>query len=249
MSLDTAIELDCEPRRVLGSTELIDHVVARDRLRVVEAVASHQGVAPEAVGIDLVTHAGEAPLDPAALRDQARSLERLSPHCTGCPVNLWSESFGCVLRLEYPIGPDVGPWLLTRLPDDLSVPPGTLLTQAIADFTIDGRRARQMREQGLLLGEPAVRRWSDSAISSDQVIELLVFVKLGVAAIRLLALLFGAARPVPPQSVMTVLQSGAGLEQGVYLEADDTPSLRSVKQLLIAILAAGQVGASVSRHL
>lgn len=248
MALEVAIELDCQPRRSLDGGALRQAVKAAARARLIEQLADQERVAPEKLSVDLVSGADEAPLDYRSLQERAQALVGLRPHCEGCPVNLWSDAFGCLLDIPYPIGADVGPWLLSTLPDDLAVPPGTMLVRALIDFNIDGRRAEQLRGQGLLLGERVLRRWPEGAITSDQAIDLLIFANLGVAATRLLALLFGAARPVAPDQFMPVLQSGAGLEQGLFFEPDDTPTIRSIKQLLVSMLAAGQVGAPVSRH-
>lgn len=248
MAFDFAIELDCVPRRELGSDRLREAAKAAARARLIDRLAEQEGVAPDGLPIDLVSGAEETPLTYASLRESAQALDLLRQHCQGCPANLWSDAFGCLSDIAYPLGADVGPWLLSRFPDNLTVAPGTMLVQALTDFNIDGRRAQQMRVQGLLLGEPVLRRWAQGAITSDQAIDLLVFAKLGVAATRLLALLYGAARPVPPDQVMHTLQTGEGLEQGVYFEGGDSPAIRPVKQLLISLLAAGQVGAPVSRY-
>lgn len=248
MALEVAIELECEPRRELGGAGLRDAVKAAARAGVIERLAAQESASPEDLPVDLVSGMTEQRLAYSDLRASALPLDRLRAHCQGCPVNLWSDSFGCLSEVPYPIGADAGPWLLARFPDDLTVAPGSLLVQALTDFDVDGRHARQMRAQGLLLGEPVQRRWAQGAITSDQAIDLLIFVKLGVAATRLLALLYGAARPVPPDQVMHTLQSGEGLEQGVYFEGGDSPAIRPVKQLLISLLAAGQVGAPVSRY-
>lgn len=246
MAVDAWIEFDCEPRRTLGSGELLRLVKLRGYVELIEDLARQQGARPEDVPVDLAGPDGEQVLDYGRLQGRTAPLRELASHCTGCPANLWAETYGCVTAIGYPIDAAAERWLLEHLPADLSVEPGLHLVRAIRDFNIEGARVRQMRAQGLLADPDGLaRRFGSFTVTSDQALELLLFTRLQPAAARLFLLLYGAVEPVPRDQVQAALAGDVPLKQAVFLTESDSPSVRDLKRVFVSLLAAVQLGTVV----
>lgn len=242
MSVDAWIDRACEPRRSLGDS-LLELVKARGRIELIERLAAQAGTTPERLGMDLTGPAGvEQPLDYRELQGQTEPLRSLEAHCEGCPANLWAPSFGCFTAIRYPIEPEAERWILERLPADLSTSPGIYLARAIEEFEIRGERVRQMRQQGLLAHPDGLaRRYGPSLVTADQVLELLLFIRLDAPSGRLFLILFGAVEPVPADQLQAAIGGQHPLRQAVFLAPDDPPSVSDFKRLFISLLAAVQL--------
>jgi hypothetical protein len=213
---------------------------------LIERLAEQQGIEPTAVAIDLISGEAEVALDYDHLVERTEALRRLERHCENCPANLWTDSYGCIATVRYPITPEAEGWLLDQLPDDLTIPPGAHLLRAINHFQIDGVKPRLMRQQGLVAAPAATTRsWDGTSISSDELLELLLFTPLAPGATRLLTLLFNVVEPVPEQDVPAVLRGELVPRQAMYLRPDDSPSIADFKRLFLSTLVAGQLGVTV----
>jgi hypothetical protein len=113
---------------------------------------------------------------------------------------------------------------------------------AVDHFKIDAAKPRLTRQQGLLDAPRAfARRWNGTSISSDQILELLLFTPLAAGATRLLTLLFNVVEPVGEAEVPAVLRGELGPGQAMFLQANDSPSVSDFKRVLLSTLVAGRL--------
>lgn len=243
MSVDIAIELACEPRVRLGADGLLAAVKAQGQAAVVEQLAAREGRPPEQIRVGL---GGGGTLDYGALRSRAAALEGLDRYCAGCPANLFRPAFGCLTAIRYPIGADALAWLVARLPARSDAPPGSEIVRALRDFSLDGARGAEMRRRGLVEGAgPAMGQVGDVAVSSDQLLELLLFARHGTAAMRMLLLAFGAVEPVPEDRVIAAYRGEVPLRPALLPGDDDERSVGDFKRLFLAFLVASRLESPV----
>lgn len=245
MSVDVSIELACHPRTALGSDGLLAAVKAHGQATVIEQLAQREGVPPDRLRVDL-RGPGERVLDYRQLKVQAGQLGALESFCRGCPANIFRPTFGCLTAIRYPIGADAERWLVEHLPDEADRPPGADIVRALRDFSIDGGRAAEMRQRGLLESPaPVVGRIGDVEVTSDQILELLLFARHGSGVMRMLLLAFGAVEPVPPDRVVAAYRGEEPLRPALLPSDDDARSIGDFKRLFLAFLVASRLDARV----
>lgn len=244
MSADVSIELACQPRSALGSSGLLAAVKAQGQAGLIEQLARRDVVAPEQLRVDLGR--GDEPLDYRALQAAAAPLTDLAAACAGCPANVFRPTFGCLTAIRYPIAADAETWLGQRLPSDGASRPGFDLLRAIRDFGLDGARGAEMRRRGFLEGpRPAVGRIGDEPVTSEQVLEILLFSHHGIAVMRMLLLAFGAVEAVPPDLVEAAYRGEVPLQPALLPRADDPRSIGDFKRLFVAFLVGSRLDAEV----
>lgn len=110
---------------------------------------------------------------------EAAPLQHLAHNCSSCPANVRSVDFGCGGAIHYPITARAERWLISRLPAELDIPRGHLLTRAIADFNFDGANidAARSRKDLYESSVPAERTWGSffskkTRITSSQILHM-----------------------------------------------------------------------------
>ena len=245
MSVDVAIELACQPRAKLGSDGLLTAVKSQGQAAVIEQLATRQGVPPERLRVDL-SGSGERVLDYPDLRAQAVQLTGLEAFCAGCPANIFRPTFGCLTAVRYPIGAEAERWLVEHLPAEAERPPGADIVRALRDFSIDGRRGAEMRQRGFLEAPaPAVGRIGNVEVTSDQILELLLFSRHESGVMRMLLLAFGAVEPVPADRIMAAYHGEEPLRPSLLPGDDDARSIGDFKRLFLAFLVGSRLDAPV----
>jgi hypothetical protein len=202
MGIDYIVDLDCTPKRVLGTEGIVDLVKARSRGESVLALSRRNGDQrpPDQITfkIAIMTPNGvqESDARVSDLFAQAAALEPQRPACVQCPANAGGPGFGCYRTINYPIPAHVEAWLLSRLPENPASTAGQFLRRAFNDFGWDGEQAADMRTQGGRFFEassPQSRRFADGfVLTSDQVHHML----------------FGVGHPNPTHCTMVLLFLG-----------------------------------------
>lgn len=245
MSVDVSIELACHPRTELGSDGLLASVKAQGKAAVVEQLAQREGVPPDRLRVDLGERGGRV-LDYHRLKAQAGQLGALESFCRGCPANIFRPAFGCLTAVRYPIGADAERWLVEHLPNEADGPPGADIVRALGDFSIDGDRVADMRKRRLLESPaPLVGRIGDIEVTSDQILELMLFARHGSGVMRMLLLAFGAVEPVPPERVVAAYRGEWPLKPALLPSDDDAGSIGDFKRLFLAFLVGARLDGPV----
>lgn len=202
MGIDYVVDLDCTPKRVLGTEGIVELVKARVRAESVLSLSRQNGDSrpPHQITfkIALMTPNGvqESDARVSDLFEQAAALEPQRPACQQCPANGGMHGFGCYRTVNYPIPAHVEAWLLSRLPENPASTAGQLLRRAFADFGWEGEHAAGMREQNGRFFEattPQARRFPDGFV---------------VTANHVHHMLFGVGHPNPAHCTMVLLFLG-----------------------------------------
>lgn len=190
MSLDTAVQLPCEPRKhfgppgvLVGTQRILELLRARGRAGAAEDLAREHGKDPDTTSITVTENYGGKPVQRdvtlAELRATAAPLDAQQAACDSCPANVLGSPYGCFITVHYPVPATAEAWLFERLS-----PPGTTGWNSCAlyldDQGIRGETARTMRSRGFFeLRAPLERRhktglFRSQRISTDQLFEFFV---------------------------------------------------------------------------
>ncbi len=188
MSVDYFVQYPCKVREQIADEQLLQMIKSRDRANILLDVMRKNPKTdrskPESEWTAMLHVQGpngvvNQEIKIADLLAEARPLDALSAHCTGCTANLRRTAFGCGGAIHYPIAPETEEWLVSRLPEDLAGTAGKVLLKAIADFKLDGAPidAARSRNELYSLKKPVERTWrallSRKTVNSSQVLQML----------------------------------------------------------------------------
>jgi hypothetical protein len=154
MAIDYIINYDCEPRRALGSEEILELLKERERADLIIRMYRDAGDMrpPSEMGFDFTRTTPEGEEETRLiivqdLLDRTSALQKHAPSCANCPANRLRKPYGCAGFIEYPISGEGEAWLLNQLPtpDDALV--WLLLKQGVDNFAYDGQDIAALRAQ------------------------------------------------------------------------------------------------------
>ena len=191
MAVDSVIELDCLPKRVLGAEGILERL--KERQRAAEVIAWFRAAgdsrSPDQMGFEFSRSvpgqdSGKQLIVVQDLLDHAAALDEQAGHCLGCPANIAGTAYGCVSFIDYPISANAEVWLLERLPVPDEPLVWLLLRQGIQKLGYDGASVKALRE-AQPDDEPGQRRYfelpiapqrrlGEVRVSSDQALEMIL---------------------------------------------------------------------------
>ena len=184
------IELDCPPKRALGSAGILERLKERRRAReVIEWFRAAGDQRPPAqMGFEFSQStpgdSGDKQLIVVQdLLDHAATLDEHAEHCQACPANRAGQAYGCAGFIQYPITALAEAWLLERLPVPDEPLVWLLLRQGIQKLGYDGSSVKALRETAaefvaegpsyFELPDAPQRRLGELRVSSDQLLEMI----------------------------------------------------------------------------
>ena len=190
MAIDYVIEFECEPKRQLSTTGILERI--KEKQRADEVIqwfrAAGDERSPTQMGFEFSrstpADSGDKQLIVVQdLLDHAAALDDHAHHCHGCPANRAGQPFGCVGFVSYPIAAQTESWLLDRLPVPDEPLIWLLLRQGIRKFGYDGSSVKMLRDQDhsgdesersyFELPVAPQRRLGELRVDSDQVFEMI----------------------------------------------------------------------------
>lgn len=255
MGIDYVIDLDCEPKRVLGVATILDLVKSRDRgMAALQLARTSKGTrVPTALPVETVVRGRIERVEETtvqSLLDRAAPLDAQASHCVSCPANRESSTgYGCYRSIPYPIPVEAEEWLLMRLPDDLqSTTAGWMLAGALADFGWDGRPAAVLRGRGRTFFEsdsaPRVD-WGSVSLSGDQLFQMLFLVgPLSPSHALMMALFLGVLpHSMDPIDLKDATRRDHWLERAAIPSV--SPAIDPLAEFLRALSVAIRLGVGV----
>jgi hypothetical protein len=195
MAADYFVQYPCKVREQIGDRQLLQMVKSRDRANIVLDVMRKNPKTdrskPESEWKVMLRVQGpngvvDQQIKIADLLAEARPLEALSVHCSGCTANLRRTAFGCGGAIHYPIPREAEEWLVSRLPEDLGGVAGKVMLKAIVELKLDGATVDAARSRNDLYSgkNPVERKWggflSKKTVNSSQLLQML----LGVGSMQ-----------------------------------------------------------------
>jgi hypothetical protein len=190
MGADFILHRSCHPKQHLGdgddragTVEMVRLLKVGHMARFLEEQARKDGKDPQELSVvrqerNVTTgEVVEKPLHYRELREEEERLTPLAAHCAECPVNVFSNSFGCYGAVRYPIRARSEEWLMQRL-QPADTPGGFLCCKAVVDLGYDGAPIQRWRASKLFqifeLPRPIERtldpaRPEETTINSNQV--------------------------------------------------------------------------------
>lgn len=179
MGIDAFVQRDCAPQTALGSAFLDAMVFRRKTALFFSSHVMVDGQRHEVVlppdGLPIQTTHGDGRVDTVvvtrAMAEQAAAqLQPLASHCSGCPVNVTGEPFGCHGFIGYPISAAAERWML-EVASSMGLA-GAVATNLLATVGVTGAQVAALRARSGVFFESAVATFAEWTSSDDQVIRL-----------------------------------------------------------------------------
>ncbi|MBI4863714.1 MAG: hypothetical protein HY815_26155 [Candidatus Riflebacteria bacterium] len=264
MGIDYLLDLDCAPRKQLGTSGLLDAAKLCEYAREIEALEAHGSVSA-AEPLKVVRMGADFTLDEetltvSQLRSRAAAFDGHRARCNGCPANVCQRlhgllrPFGCHGSIRYPLSHELefllqvtARFVTTRLLDQ---PPGQLV-RFVVDSGITGDQVRSLREHARA-GQPAVlvreaalpcpfvdADGGETTIDTDQLLEVILFG--GKIEPQVVTYLLSPFFQVM-ESVASIVSQESDLRRREHLT---DPGLVQLREFGRAVVLAGELGVPV----
>lgn len=180
----------CEPKRLHGGGRPMHGIMAiehhlgiRSFGRAMALAAEQRGLHPDRVKTRMDTERGSGWVTADSIAEMTGALDVHDDECSTCTARMHGGSYGCFLRLPYPIPERAEAWLMERLQVSGQIG-GDLCLDMVSSNGLNGRPIAALRAKGGFEAATPVtkilkRGWMmNSKVSSDQVFHALMMADL-----------------------------------------------------------------------
>ena len=259
MGIDYTIDFSCDPKKNIGSAQILELLKSRQRAHeVIKLYRDEDDYRPESeIGYEVTrrTPDGEEEttlMIASEVLEEVAVLNEWADVClNNCPANITGKPYGCIGHINYPISNKGEVWLLEQLPSVADPVLFLMLIRGIQEIGYSGVEARQLRDQvGIYFQNPdtLARRYSELDVTTDILFEMTF--QLGDIQpphAAMLLLFYGAIsrQDLDPTTIMGLtkqeISADKFLEEFPFLQeiqSGDDSSIRDLKQFLKALYTA-----------